>query len=230
MLEQQERHTHIMENILETQTRFLSKSNQPRFQSRTPGRTEGFRRRTSAMQCYNCRKFGHLLNQCPQKGTIQPGISTKVDIDRQPIVKSILQRANPEQLSSINKVQAEAVFGPTVYVIVDLHEQKHKALVDTGSNVNILSEKGYSQYEQRSKLRRFREQVLSATNDPFEILGVFTGEITFDIGVKVKADLLVTPNTDVPSILGTQAMEENKVSINFHSMQLMMKKESNGVN
>ena len=216
-----------MEKILETQTRFLET---PRFQSRSPGRPEGFRPRTSAMQCYNCREFGHLFNQCPQKGTIQPGISANLDTDRQPIVKSILQRANSEQVSSINKVQAEAVFGPTVYVMVDLDGRKHKAIVDTGSNVNILSEKAYSQYEQRSKLRPFREQVLSATNDHFEILGVFTGEITFDTGVKVKADLLVTPNTDVPLILGTQVMEENKVSIDFHSKQLMMEKESKVVN
>ena len=96
--------------------------------------------------------------------------------------------------------------------------------------MNILSEKAYSQYEQRSKLRPFREQALSATNDPFEILGVFTGKITFDTGVKVKADLLMTPNTDVPLILQTQVMEENKVSIDFHSKQLMMEKESNVVN
>ena len=230
MLEQQERHTQIMEKIIEAQTRFLSESSQPRFQSRSPGRPEGFRPRTSEMQCYNCREFGHLSNQCSQKGTIQPGISKNLDTDRQPIVKSILQRANPEQVSSINKVQAEAVFGPRLYVMINLDGQKHKALVDTGSNVNILSEKAYSQYEQRSKLRPFREQVLSATNDPFEILGVFTGEITFDTLVEVKADLLVTPNTDMHLILGIQVMEENKVSIDFHSKQLMMEKESNVVN
>ena len=102
--------------------------------------------------------------------------------------------------------------------------------MDTGSNVNILSEKAYSQYEQRSKLRPFREQVLSVTNDPLETLGVFTGEITFDTGVKAIADLLMTPNTDVPLILGTQVMEENKISIDFHSKQLMTEKESNVVN
>ena len=94
--------------------------------------------------------------------------------------------------------------------MVDLDGQKLKTLLDSGSNVNILSEKTYSQYEQRSKLRPFREQFLSTTNDPFEILGVFTGEIMFDIGVKVKAELLVTPKTDVLLILGTQVMEENK--------------------
>ena len=114
--------------------------------------------------------------------------------------------------------------------MVDLDGQKHKSLVDTGSNVNILSEKTYSLYKQRSKLRPFREQVLSATNGLFEILGVFTGEITFNTGVKVKADLLVTPNTDVPLIVGTQLMEENEVSIDFHLKQLMMEKESYVVN
>ena len=51
MLEQQERHTQIMEKILETQTRFLSESSQPGFQSRSPGRPDGFRPRMSAMQC-----------------------------------------------------------------------------------------------------------------------------------------------------------------------------------
>ena len=90
MLEQQERHTQIMENILQTQTRFLSESSQPRFQRRSPRRREGFRPLTSAMQCYNCREFGHLSNQCPQKGTIQTGISANLNTDRQPIVKSIL--------------------------------------------------------------------------------------------------------------------------------------------
>ena len=109
MLKQHERQTQIMEKILETQTRFLSESSQPRFQSGSPGRTEGFRPRTSVMQCYNCREFGNLSNQCPQKGTIQPAISANLDTDKQPIVNSILQRANPEQASSINKVQAEAV-------------------------------------------------------------------------------------------------------------------------
>ena len=59
---------------------------------------------------------------------------------------------------------------------------------------------------------------------------MFTGEITFDAGVKVKANLLVIPNADVPLILGTQVMEENKVSIDVHSKQLMMKKESNVLN
>ena len=91
MREQQERHTQIMEKILETQTRPLSESSRPRFQSRSPGRQEGFRPRTSAMQCYNCHEFGHLSNQCPQKGTIQPGISANLDTDRQAIAKSILQ-------------------------------------------------------------------------------------------------------------------------------------------
>ena len=66
-------------------------------------------------------------------------------------------------------------------------------------------------------------------NDHFEILGVFTGEITFETGVKVETDIFVTPNTDVPLIFGTQIMEENKMSIDFHSKQIMMEKESNAV-
>ena len=60
MLEQQKRHTETMEKILETQTRLLTESTPSRLQSRSPGRQESFRPKTSTMQCYNCREFGHL--------------------------------------------------------------------------------------------------------------------------------------------------------------------------
>ena len=39
----------------------------------------------------------------------------------------------------------------------------------------------------------------------------------------------MTPNKDMPLILGTQVMEDNKVAIDFHSKQLMMEKESSVV-
>ena len=57
-------------------------------------------------------------------------------------------------------------------------------------------------------------------NDPFEVLSVFTADLTFETGVKVKPDLLVTPNRDVLKILGTHVMEENKVSICNFSISL----------
>ena len=117
IIDQQERHTKVMEKVLETHTRLLSKSCQPRFESRSP---EGFRSTRSAMQCYNCQEFEHLPIQCPQKSTKQPGISRNSDTDRQAIVKSILQRANPEQDINSNIIQAEAILGPTVYVMVTL--------------------------------------------------------------------------------------------------------------
>ena len=82
MLEQQERNTQIMEKVLETQTRLLSESSQPRFQSKSPGRPEGFRPRTSAMQCYDCREFGHLSNQFHRKeqyNRVYPQTCTPID-------------------------------------------------------------------------------------------------------------------------------------------------------
>ena len=82
--------------------------------------------------------MGYLLNQCPQKGTVQPGVSANSDTDVQKIEKRILQRVIPEQVSSnLKKVQAEADFGPTFYVMYDLVGQKHKTetFFDTGSNV-----------------------------------------------------------------------------------------------
>ena len=108
MLEQQKQHTQIMEKILETQTRFLSESSQLRFQSRSPGRPEGFRPRTSAMQCYNCREFGHLSNQRPQKETIQPGISANLDTDRQPIVKNHFTESEPRTSEQYQQISSRS--------------------------------------------------------------------------------------------------------------------------
>ena len=76
--------------------------------------------------------------------------------------------------------------------------------------------KCHSQFEQRSKFRPFRKQILSATHDRYKILGVFTAELMFQTGVKVHAYLLLTPNTDLPLKLGTQVMAENNLSIEFH--------------
>ena len=157
-----------MEKILDTQTRFLSESSQTGFQSRSQGRPKAFdpeRLRCSAIIAASLGTCQISVHRKEQYNRVYPQTWTA---NRQPIVKGILQRANPEK--------AEAVFGPTVYVMVDLDGQRNKALVDSRSNVNVLSEKAYSQYEQRSKLRPFREQVLSGTNDPFEIFGVFTGK------------------------------------------------------
>ena len=43
----------------------------------------------------------------------------------------------------------------------------------------------------------------------------------------MKADFLVTPKTDVPLILETQVIERSKVSVVFHSKQLIIDNESN---
>ena len=82
MLEQQERHTQIMEKILETQTRFLPESSQPRFQSRSPGRLEGFRPRMSAMQCHNCGSLGNCqisVHRKEQYNRVYPQTWTPID-------------------------------------------------------------------------------------------------------------------------------------------------------
>ena len=143
----------------------------------------------------------------------------------------ILQRA--QRHTNFNNASIEATkgnFGPTVYVDAKLNRKVHRALLDTGSNVNIMSERAYKLYSPPMLLNDFNYTVLSATNDPFRILGKFTGILAFGPGMVVQTEFLVTPDTNVPLILGTPILQENQMSIDFQARQLMMGTESSSVN
>ena len=79
-------------------------------------------------------------------------------------------------------------------------------------------------------LNDFNDTVLSATNDPFRILGKFTGILAFGPGMVIQTKFFVTPDTNVPLILGTPIIQENQMSIDFQAQQLMMGTESSSVN
>ena len=76
----------------------------------------------------------------------------------------------------------------------------------------------------------FRDTVLSATNDPFRILGRFAGILAFGTRTVVQTEFLVTPDTDVPLILGTPILQEDQMSIDYQSRQQLMGTESSTVN
>ena len=142
----------------------------------------------------------------------------------------ILQRAQSlETLNSASIENNSGIFGPTVYIDAKLNGKLHRALLDTGSKVNILSEQTYKLYSPPMLLSDFHDTVLSATKDPFRILGKFTGVLAFGPGMVVQTEFLVTPGTDVPLILGTPILQENQMSIDFQSRQLMMGTESSTV-
>ena len=218
-----------MEKILENQTKFLSESSQPRFQKRSPGRPEGFRPRTSGMQCYNCQDFGHLSNQCPQKGTIPTGISANLDTDRKPIVKCIFTES---ELRATEQYQPSSSRSSLwTYSLPDGWSWRTKTQSVSGYweqckhsiRKNLLTVRTAFQTQTNTRTSSFGHQ--------WSIPNTWRFHWQNNVRrVKVKADLLVTPNTDMPLILGTQVMEENKVSIDVHSKELMMEKENNVVN
>ena len=118
--------------------------------------------------------------------------------------------------------------GPTVYVGAKLNGKMHRELLDTGSNVNIISEQTYKLYSPPMLLSDFHDAVLPAINDLFRFLGKFAGILAFSPGMVVQMEFLINPDTDVPSILGTPILQENQTSIDFQSR--MMGTESSTVN
>ena len=82
MLEQQERHTQIMEKIPETQTRFLSESGQPRFQSRSPENRKAFnpeRLRCSAIIAASSGTCQISVHRKEQYNRVYPQTWTPID-------------------------------------------------------------------------------------------------------------------------------------------------------
>ena len=190
LLEQQERHTQIMERLLDTQNRFLTESLPPGRISRSPARVD----RNTNVQCYHCQDWGHFANKCPRKNESSKKSNNAIT-DNQPVVKMILQRA--QRQTNFNNASIEAtkgIFGPTVYVDAKLNGKVHRALLETGSNVNIMSERAYKHYSPPMLPNDFNDTVLSATNDPFRILGKFTGILAFGPGMVVQTEFLVTPD------------------------------------
>ena len=82
-------------------------------------------------------------------------------------------------------------------------ENMQRALLDTGCNVNNISDQTYKLYSTPLLLSDFHDTVLSATNGPFRILGKSTGILAFGPGMVVQPEFLITRDTDVPLILGT---------------------------
>ena len=62
----------------------------------------------------------------------------------------------------------------------------HSALLDTCSNVNIISEQAYKLYSPPMLLSDFHDTVLSATNDPLRILETFAIILALGPGMVVQ--------------------------------------------
>ena len=84
----------------------------------------------------------------------------------------------------------------------------HRALLDTGSNLNIIFEQTHELYSPQMLLSDLYDTVLSATNDPFPVLGKLAWILAFGPGMVVQTEFLATPGTDVPLILGTPVLKE----------------------
>ena len=143
----------------------------------------------------------------------------------------ILQRTKRHETFNIAGIKnSSCFFGPTLCVDAKPNVKLNRALLDTDSNAKIISEQTYKLYSTPMLPSDFHDTVLSPTNDPFRILGKFAGILAFGPRMVVQTEFFVTPDTDVPLILGTPILQENQISIDFQSRQLMMGTKSSTVN
>ena len=137
LLEQQNPHTKIMEKILDTQSLFLTEIAPAPRASRRPARVD----RNRNVPWYLGQDWGHFASRCPKRSTT-PKRQQDRNVETQPVVKMIMQRTKRHEIFNSASIEnSSGIFGSTVYVDAKLNGKMHRALLDTGSIVNIILNK-----------------------------------------------------------------------------------------
>lgn len=101
--------------------------------------------------------------------------------------------------------------------------------MDTGSVFTLMSQDLYEKAcrlgQQSNKLQPFFESVVSANNEPLNILGCVTMEIKIGHNI-FKQDILVAKDLAHECLLGTDFLQRNRVTVDFRSMSLVVENSS----
>ena len=108
--------------------------------------------------------------------------------------------------------------GPSILVKADISGAERRAVVDTGSGVNLMSKEIAEQYP--VPLQKYDGTVYHAEGKQIRLLGKKT--LPFCMGGKFVCDagFLVAPMLPVNIILGTAFLKPNQCSIDFHTGRL----------
>ena len=178
-----------MEWILDKESRFLTELAPAPRASHSPARVD----RNSNVQCYHCQDWRHFATRCPKRSTAPEDNKIEASKHSQLIRWSCREQNDMNPLTVQVSRMLVAFLRPTVYVDAKLNGKIYRALLDTGSNVNIISEQTYKFYSPPMLLSDFHDKVLSATNNSFRIRGKFAGILAFGPGMVVQTEFFCHP-------------------------------------
>ena len=118
--------------------------------------------------------------------------------------------------------------GPSIIVKAEIGGAEQKAVIATGSGVNLMSKETANQYP--VPMQKYEGTVYHAEGKQIRLLGKKTLPVCMGGRFVSDADFLVAPMLPVDVILGTSFLKSNQCSIDFQSGQLFTgKTESTAV-
>ncbi|XP_069129135.1 uncharacterized protein [Argopecten irradians] len=120
------------------------------------------RRRPSGNNCYNCKKEGHFLRDCPQ-------LKKK---DSRPTAQRVGVRRR-KKLSKASIGASAAAHEAGMYIEADVHGSKVKLLVDTGATDSIISERVFDSItpSARPRLTKVHQDISTTGGDKLHVVG-----------------------------------------------------------
>ena len=147
-------------------------------------------------RCFNCKEKGHIAKNCPLKG--------------QPIQTDTIQ-------TSAANTAAKRIDCLTVQVETSMGE-KIQALVDTGSNANLIPRRLEKKFQLKNERRR---RTTLSTSTSSQSVETTTATTEIKIGDKIKnIGIEVVPNLNHEMILGMPAMTAFKFNIDAKNRRI----------
>ncbi|KAK6044205.1 zinc knuckle [Cooperia oncophora] len=182
-------------------------------------------------KCYHCSKYGHIARECPSRmGNVNHRDRKKFPSENGETKVSSIIKQNHSMGVKIQKRRSEKsdLIGKRIMVPVRLLEERHMALVDTGSMISVIPLKALERAQNRgfdvdllqvvpkSKLK----PVFDASNNRMNLVAAVYIQVETENGQRETIAFHISPDKEAETIIGTNALNKLGIDVRMNSAKL----------